>query len=172
MSKSCFFIRPETSWTGIISIVGLVPSTCAFMWLDQKKFLQEARRILKVGSNLSIDNYGFSGAMVGNKRFNDLFSKVSSTYMSNPPRYENYPDPKAINDFGFKLETEIHLDHNVELDLNQFVEYLKTRSNFINLPVDLQIQTSTEILDLYKSSFGETKRTLRFRADLMLFRAI
>ncbi|MFN8845381.1 MAG: class I SAM-dependent methyltransferase [Bdellovibrionales bacterium] len=105
----------------------------AFQWLNQSQFLEEAKRVLNENGILGIDNYGFTGKMMGNEGFLNLYKSFDQQYMKPAYRNKNYPEESDLRSIDFQFVTELTYDHEVSMDMSQFINYLMTRSNYLHL---------------------------------------
>ena len=144
----------------------------AFQWFDQIKFLKEAKRVLKNTGFLGIDNYGFIGKMIGNETFLDAYKNFDQLQMRSAVRNKNYPDETDLAQSGFKWMASIDYDHEVQMSKETFVNYLLTRSNFLELELDKRKEVTTLALSYYEDQFKEEKRTLCFRGQLRMYQPI
>ncbi|MFN8945989.1 MAG: class I SAM-dependent methyltransferase [Pseudobdellovibrionaceae bacterium] len=142
----------------------------AFQWLNQEKFLNEAKRVLHQNGLLGIDNYGFTGKMIGDDHFLEIYKSFDQTYMKPVPRNKNYPDSKDLGAVKIKFVQEISYDHHVEMNKQQFINYLMTRSNFLELSIIERKSVELQLNDFYEESFEGQNKTLLFRGMIKLFR--
>jgi ubiquinone/menaquinone biosynthesis C-methylase UbiE len=142
----------------------------AFQWLNQNQFLKEAKRVLKANGILGIDNYGFSGKMNGNDQFLDRYKSFDRQYMQSAPRNKNYPDDSDIKNVGFYMVAELNYQHEVLMNKMQFINYLMTRSNFLELSIENRNQVHSWLNDYYESDFKNEAKTLAFHGAVRLYR--
>lgn len=139
----------------------LVHVSMAIQWFDQARFLEEAKRVLRKDGLLTIDNYGFTGKMQGHDTFLDQYKKFDQTYFPPAPRNKNFPDEETMKDHGLQLHLKIPYDHWVEMTSHQFSQYLMTRSNFLQLNSDDQLNMANRVEDFYeKIFFGQSQKLL------------
>lgn len=143
-----------------------------FQWLNQESFLKEARRVLKNNGYLNIDNYGFTGNMVGNNDFKQKYKDFDKANFPAAKRNKDYPEQSTTSDFGFKLLTEISYSHDVLMNTHQFINYLMTRSNFQILSSTEQSRTSALLMDYYDPLFPGGTQALIFSGMFKLYQVI
>jgi ubiquinone/menaquinone biosynthesis C-methylase UbiE len=141
----------------------------AFQWLDQQSFLQEAKRVLIDKGYLNIDNYGFTGNMLGSEGFKQKYQDFDKNHFPPAKRNNDYPEQSFMSEFGFSLLTEISYSHEVFMNPQQFTNYLMTRSNFQILGASEQSRTSGLLLDYYKPLFSGMSQALVFSGTLKLY---
>lgn len=142
----------------------------AYHWLDQMKFLNEARRVLKVDGVLGIDNYGFTGTMVGRDDFKEKYKAFDSTFMQAAPRNKNYPDEEDLSKSGLELVHEISYHHEVPMNQSDFTIYLMTRSNFLQLTFEQRNIVESKLNSYYKDLFNGETQVLLFHGQVKLYR--
>lgn len=140
----------------------------AYQWLNQSKFLQEVMRVLNSNGVLGIDNYGFTGKMIGHDDFAEKYKQFDRQHMKQAARNKNYPDEIDLKKAGFKLLQELKYDHEVLMNHQQFTNYLKTRSNFLELQPDQRTFVENHLSEYYKTSFQNDSKTLVFQGKVML----
>lgn len=114
----------------------------AYQWLDQAKFLSEVKRILKPDGILGVDNYGFTGQMIEDQYFRDSYKAYNLINMKPAARYQNYPDENQLNNAGIQFLSELQYEHQLQMTKPQFINYLMTRSHFL----DLGFETRKKVL--------------------------
>ena len=129
-------------------------------WLDQTSFLNEAQRVLKPGGVLLIDNYGFAGRMVDGHEFDAQHRKFYQEHLPSAPRHSNYPLDEELARTGFNLDTTFAFDHDVEMSLTAFVNYLMTQSNFLRLSLGQKAELAQKIPQFYQKYFDEPKKLI------------
>jgi SAM-dependent methyltransferase len=101
-----------------------------FHWLDQRKFLEEARRVLQESGHLLIYDNAFRG-MRDNPQFKEwLRSDYLERYRS-PDRVRERWDEAAWREEGFALLDSERYENEVTFTHRGLVEYLLTQSNVI-----------------------------------------
>ena len=171
-SEIQFLLAPAETWPFGVSEFDYVNISMAFQWLDQPRFLKEARRVLKAEGILGVDNYGFTGKAIGDDQFLEIYKSFDRDCMKAAPRNKNYPEVSELEQSGFKFLKEFEYSHDIHMNQRQFQNYLMTRSNFLELCREERISVENRMQNFYESSFeGETK-TLRFRGKLKLYESI
>ncbi len=141
----------------------------AYQWLRQDQFLKEAKRVLNAKGFLGIDNYGFSGNMSGHEQFLERYKAFDRQYMQFAPRNKNYPDDSDLKIEGFFLVKELTYQHEVHMNKSQFINYLMTRSNFLELSKENRDHVETLLNDYYESDFNNTEKHLKFHGTVRLY---
>ncbi len=144
----------------------------AFQWLDQPKFLKEAKRVLSAKGYLGIDNYGFTGRSLESEHLLGAYKSFDKQFMRTPPRNKNYPDDCDLQTAGFQLAETFDYNHDVPMNKNHFVNYLMTRSNFLELASEDRVSTQFLMDKFYESYFSGQQLTLVFRGSLMLYKPV
>ena len=132
----------------------------AFHWLDQEMFLAEARRVLKPGSYLALDNAGFAGVMVNKPEFKEFHSRF---YKENfPPvlRGRNQPEDEVMARCGFKTIEVAKYSQVFEMNLSEFVGYLLTQSNLIDSKKFAREELPAFLTKAYAPFFGDRRQPL------------
>ncbi len=143
----------------------------AFQWLNQPLFMKEAKRVLKDQGVLGIDCYGFTGKMIGEENFLENYKAFDQQYMKPVPRNKNYPDEADSKNAGFEKIQTFTYDHQILMNKHQFINYLMTRSNFLELPADHRESVENRLLEFYDDSFRQDRNML-FRGTVQLFKPI
>ncbi len=141
----------------------------AYQWLHQLAFLKESFRVLKPAGFLGIDNYGFTGRMLENEYFLQEYKKFDARFMKMAPRNPNYPDLNDVESVGFKWIQDLNYEHSVAMEREQFVNYLMTRSNFLQLDEKTRHSVQSELLEFYSPLFQNQKMNLIFAGRLKLY---
>lgn len=144
----------------------------AFQWLDQAQFLKEVWKVLKPKGLLGIDNYGFTGQMLENELFFERYKTFDKRFMKAAPRNKNYPDAADARAAGFGLIQEFTYTHHVSMAQSDFVGYLMTRSNFLELTAEERASVKARLDLYYEPDFADHARQLVFRGSLKLFQLL
>ena len=147
----------------------LVHVSMAIQWFDQVRFLNEARRLLKMTGYLSLDNYGFTGQMRNQPEFSHHYKKFDQTYLPPAPRNKNYPDEEMMESHGFRLYRKLPYEHEVEMSAHQFSQYLMTRSNFLQIPFQEQADIASQVESFYEKLFFGQNQKLIFSGILKIY---
>lgn len=140
----------------------------AYQWFDQNLFLIEMRRVLKDTGILCLDNYGFTGECLEYPNFKDHFKSVDRSLMPAAPRNLNYPSLEQIQSHSLSLVETLKYSHNVALSLDQFVNYLMTRSNFQILPESDKHKIQEQLIHSYRDLFTTTLH-FKFSGEARIF---
>jgi ubiquinone/menaquinone biosynthesis C-methylase UbiE len=144
----------------------------AYHWFDQSRFLNEARRVLKPDGILGIDNYGFTGTMNGRDDFKEKYKAFDNQFMKAAPRNRDYPEEEDLKTSGFKSLHEITYNHEVTMNTVQFVNYLMTRSNFLQLTEEVRAEVEEKLEPYYRELFQNAWQTLQFRGRINLYKRV
>jgi ubiquinone/menaquinone biosynthesis C-methylase UbiE len=142
-----------------------------FQWLDQSRFLKEARRVLIPGGYLGVDNYGFTGVMVGHEKFRGHYVKFDREQSRRVPRNSDYPGLDMVTEHGLRLVREFPYDHKVPMTLEKFGNYLMTVSRFLALTREDRIDVKKLIDQEFEPYFGGREQELVFSGVLKLYQA-
>jgi ubiquinone/menaquinone biosynthesis C-methylase UbiE len=110
---------------------GLITVALAFHWLDPRKFLLDAHRVMKTGGWLVIYNDAFTGRMVGNGDFAAWNRESYLARYPSPPRESRLLAEFDASEYGFTSHTYDQFVHEVEFTPDQLVRYLLTQTNVI-----------------------------------------
>lgn len=141
----------------------------AYQWFEQKLFLTEMIRILKPAGILCIDNYGFTGVMVGNENFKELYNKFDDKNLPSAPRHPDYPTDDQMTEFKLVNIQVLKYEHEVQMNCVQFINYLITRSNFQILNAEQKTVASNALEKYYSAIFGNESKQLLFRGQSRLY---
>ena len=111
---------------------GLITVALAFHWFDQRKFLLEAKRLLKFGGWLVIYNDGFTGRMSGNADFEKWNRDHYLARYPTPPRNDRLPADFDSSEYRLAACSSDEFIHEVEFTAEQLVRYLLTQTNVIS----------------------------------------
>jgi SAM-dependent methyltransferase len=101
-----------------------------FHWIDQQKFLAEARRTIRPGGYLVFIGHGFAGEIKENPAFKKWAWEVYPKRYPPPPRNSGSLDSDASLDEFEHCFTERFL-HHIDLTAEKLVAYLLTQSNVV-----------------------------------------
>jgi len=150
----------------------LVNISMGVHWLDQDKFLEETKRVLKTKHHLSIDNYLFTGKMKPDEDGFETFNKkFYAENFPSPPRNLDYPEEHLLKKHGFRMIQEIPYKHKVEMDLETFTEFLMTQSNVLFKNEDPE-HTLNFLTQSYRPFFRGSSRDMMFAGLLKLYQMI
>ena len=149
----------------------LLNISMGFHWVEQGKFLKEAKRVLKKNGYLSIDNYGFLGQIsqdaARQKRHYDFFEE----YLTSASKRSGYPTQELIQSVGFELVKEIKYDHQISLSSHEFVNLIMTWSNFQILEGSQRSLTARKMKEVYDEIFNDKKLELEFGGKTLLYKS-
>lgn len=149
----------------------LLNITMAFHWTDQARFLTEAHRVVTPGGYLSVDCYGFTGEMIGNPFFKEPNQKFYRAHLPSVARGPTYPDAAQIANHGFIPAQEFPYEHIVPMNLEQFIGFIMTQSNFVAKDEPERTVLQHKMEEFYAESFGKEDRGMRFSGTLKLYRS-
>lgn len=147
-----------------------VVSVCqALHWLDKRRFLAEARRVLRSGGLLVIYDDYMTGRMAGCEEFQRWYGEEFMTRFPAPPREpvafaEGEPERE-----GFRLLLEESFENELEFTPAGLVDFVTSHSNVIaaveggGLGID---EVRRWLLESVGPFFGER------RSALFIFRAV
>lgn len=140
----------------------LMTLSSAFHWLDRRKFLREAGRVLRSRGWLIVyDNY-FSGRMEENSSFETWYRERHLRRYPPPSRAKlNFTEKDAGNE-GFHLAGQEHYRNTISFSIEGLVDYLTTQSNVIAAVEygDEQIdRVRLWLTENLKPLFGELRET-------------
>ena len=109
----------------------LMTLSSAFHWLDRRKFLREAGRVLRSRGWLIVyDNY-FSGRMEENISFETWYRERHLRRYPPPSRAKlNFTEEDSGNE-GFHLAGQEHYRNTISFSIEGLIDYLTTQSNVI-----------------------------------------
>ncbi len=103
----------------------------AFHWLDRKKFLREAGRVLRPQGWLIVyDNY-FSGQMEENAAFETWYRESHVRKFPPPPRTWAIFTGEDSGNEGFHLAGQERYQNRIGFSIEGLIDYLTTHSNVI-----------------------------------------
>jgi SAM-dependent methyltransferase len=103
----------------------------ALHWLDKRKFLAEARRVLRAGGQLvAYDNF-MTGRMAESEEFRQWFKSSYIERFPAPLRERILFDADEAESEGFHLCREERFENAIIFSPERLVEYLTTHSNVI-----------------------------------------
>jgi ubiquinone/menaquinone biosynthesis C-methylase UbiE len=142
----------------------------AYHWFDQKRFLAEAKRVLKRSGTLVIYNSYFPGIMEGNERFSAANNAYYSTFPA-PTRSDKHPTDVDAKAFGF-IGKKTDFNFSVHWNLNQLTDYLCTQSAVIDQVEQGDCLLEDVTLDITKrfaSFFLSERETFLFKGDVSIW---
>jgi SAM-dependent methyltransferase len=111
---------------------GLITVGGAFHWFDDRKFMLEARRVLRPGGWLVIYNDGFTGRMIGNEDYQKWNREQYLVRYPTPPRNNHFLSDSEVLAYGFVPSGLEQFTHDVQFTQEQLVSYLLTQTNVIH----------------------------------------
>ncbi len=155
------------------SVFDLVTVGHAFHWLDRRRFLEEARRILKPGGWLAIYGTNFLARMVGNPDYELWHRTEYSRRYPAPPRNERRPADAEAAQFGLHRAGREDFDRTVSFTPDELVAFLVTHSNVI-AAAEVGGEDIAAVADWLMTSvrpmFGSEVGEFAFRSVVDLFR--
>lgn len=115
----------------------------AFHWLDQAKFLAEARRVLAERGWLAIYNSGFLGELEEEPDFGRWYQNEYLKRYPWPPRAEGGVTDELAEQFRLCFVQREQVAQGIEMSAEEFVQYHLTQSNVI-----AKVEQGTEKLEM------------------------
>lgn len=150
----------------------LITVFMGFHWLEQRKFLVEARRLLKRPGYLAIDDYGFGGIMPSNAEFQAFYRAYYFKAFPAPYRNSDALSPADMLAGGFKLLDDYEYSHTLELTLEAFVSFLKTQSSLLAAARTADYDIGAHLNEKFAPYFGNRAQPLRFGGTIKLYQAL
>ena len=113
------------------SVFDLITVGHAFHWLDWRRFLAEASRVLRPGGWLAIYSSQFLARMVGNPDYERWEASEYSRRYPAPPRSEHRPTDSEAGEHGLGLAAREAFDRTLSFTLDELVAFLVSHSNVI-----------------------------------------
>lgn len=112
-------------------VFDLMTLSQAFHWLDREKFLEEARRVLRVDGRMVVyDNY-FLGRMEERADFHEWFKENYPKRFPAPTRGKLTFEPDELQGTGFHILDHERFPNSTRFSLAGLVDYLTSHSNVI-----------------------------------------
>lgn len=109
----------------------LLTACQSFHWLDRKRFLAQARRVIRGGGWLVVyDNY-FTARMEGAEPFDEWHRGPYLGRFPAPPRGALSFTPEEAEREGFELRAEERFENSYAFTQDELVDFLLTHSNVI-----------------------------------------
>jgi SAM-dependent methyltransferase len=112
------------------SSFALVTTFLAFHWLDQARFLLEAKRVLEPHGWLVICNHWFRGSLVGRTEFDDFCEGFYERFPT-PKRHGSDLEPEVATPYGFEFVTRVDFEHTIPMTAEELSWYISSQSNVI-----------------------------------------
>jgi SAM-dependent methyltransferase len=128
----------------------LVTVGMAFHWLEQSKFLTEARRVLFEDGWLAIYNSGFLGELEEAPDFSRWYRDVYLTRYPWPPRAESGVSEELAGSLGFTFVQRELVTQGIPMSAEEFVRYHLTQSNVI-----AKVEQATEKVEMVAQFLSE-----------------
>ena len=103
----------------------------AFHWLDWRRFLAEASRVLRPGGWLAIYGSQFLARMVGNPDYERWEASEYSRRYPAPPRNEYRPTDAEAGEYGLRLAAREAFDRTLPFTADELVAFLLSHSSVI-----------------------------------------
>jgi SAM-dependent methyltransferase len=125
-----YFVAPAENLPFDEKEFDLITLSQVFHWLDRRRFLTEAYRVLRPGGWLiAYDNY-FTGQTAGRADRQSWYEEYLERYPM-PPRASVTFTPENTNPHGFSLLKEEFYQNTIGFSLEGLVEFLITQTNVI-----------------------------------------
>lgn len=109
-----------------------IVSVCqALHWLDRRKFLAEARRVLRAGGWLVVYDNFMTGRMAEREEFRTWFKETYIARFPSPRRSWVLFDAEGAETEGFILRREERFENAIAFTPETLIDYLTTHSNVI-----------------------------------------
>lgn len=148
----------------------LINISMGFHWLEQERFLLEAKRLLKEKGILCVDSYGFSGVISKNEAEQEAHNNLFKTYLPAASRRDGYPTAELLKKTNLNQVKEILYSHELELSQSEFINLIKTWSNFQIKSDEEKEVTSKKMEEVYSKIFKGSSLKLGFRGKTLLIR--
>ncbi len=148
----------------------LVNVSMGFHWLNQEKFLNETKRVLKKGGLLSIDDYRFLGKISDDPQKQDRHYNFLEEYLPLASRRPGYPSKELLEKIGMEQVKEIKFDHKINMSSEEFVNLIMTWSNFQIQEEQQKRVTAQRMKEAYGEIFGGKQLALEFGGKALLFK--
>lgn len=103
----------------------------SFHWLDRRRFLPEAHRLLKSPGWLVIYDNFFSGVMRENPEFENWLKDEFIVRFPTPPRDRRPLKDDKLRQYGFVVDQSENYQEDVTYTLEQLVGYMTTMTNTV-----------------------------------------
>ena len=140
-----------------------------FHWLEQRSFLDEAKRVLGNNGYLCIDNYGFSGKISQDSMKQKVHSDFFNENLPAASRRVGYPSEDMLKEKGMTVVEEFLYDHIVELSSDEFINLIMTWSNFQIKSEKDKEETFQKMQNTYQKIFDGCKLPLEFKGKAILY---
>ena len=148
----------------------LVNISMGFHWVEQEKFLNEAKRILKTDGFLIIDNYGFKGIVSSDPRKQGMHTQLMQDHLPPATEKDRYPTKQLAQQAGWNLATEFNYEHQVSFDAAAFSNFIMTWSHFQTLKSEDKKIVAERIEQTYRDIFEEKMLELEFGGRAQIYR--
>lgn len=148
----------------------LVNISMAFHWVDQEKFFAEALRVLKPGGYLCIESFGFKDREFTDPEKMKLHDDLFQRHLPSASRRKAFPDFHQVAQNGFRLFKEINYDHQVSMKADEFINLVKTWSNFQILSKEEKKQVAEKMCKVYSVIFANKSLDLKFSGRVFLLK--
>lgn len=146
----------------------LINISMGFHWVDQTKFLKEAKRLLRKNGFLTVDNFGALG-----KKDDDEFKKMEKElylkYLPRAARNKPYLTDKQLKTTGFKLLTMLPYVLVKALSLDEYANYVMSQSNFLFLSKAKKASAKKALYKAYRPFFRK-KVKIKFLGVMKVYK--
>jgi SAM-dependent methyltransferase len=147
----------------------LMTVSLAFHWFDRRRFLAEARRILRPEATLVIYSNGFYGRMTENSEFARWNRESYLTRYPTPPRHDQPFTDEDAQTNGFQCVGRERYTNEISFSPEQLAQYLMTQSNVI-AAVEQGSETLADVhawlLDTASPLFPSPRGTFTFGGEI------
>jgi len=111
--------------------VDLVTVTLAFHWLDHRRFLAEAHRVMRPDGTLVVTHHGYRSWLLKNAALRKWFKDEFFARYPIPPRNDQPLTDDTAREWGFAFLGREQFSHEVSLSPEELARNLVTHSNVI-----------------------------------------
>lgn len=147
----------------------LVNISMGLHWVEHKKFLEEASRVLKPKGIFSVDNYGFKGVVSQNEAHQKSHFDLFEEFLPSVPKNTTYPEEGLLKVNSFQLKEDQTYEKELSMGKEKFINLIKTMSNFLSLSQNEKEKVSQEMEKVYGEIFGEKELILKFGGRIKIY---
>lgn len=141
-----------------------------FHWLDQEKFLREAKRVLKRQGLIAIGGYGFTGKISGDPEKQRLHHNLFEEYLPSASRKDFHPSAHLAAITGLDLVKEMKYENFVSMNAGEFINLIMTWSNFQILNENRKAVALSKMREVFDQIFAGQNMELPFAGRTVLYR--
>ncbi|HKM34497.1 MAG TPA: class I SAM-dependent methyltransferase [Lachnospiraceae bacterium] len=145
--------------------VDIVTAAGVIQWVDKDAFLQNLISIMTNDGYVLIYDFSVSDQMRNNDAFSSWWHNTYLKEFPKPFRNESVWTDKDVEQYGFSMIKQIHLEMEYEFDLESFIEFMLIQSN-VNDKVEGEGRSIEEVHKWFERTlppiFMNTKQQLVF----------